>query len=93
MDSSNAFKKRKKNYLCYTIIHEENKVNNLTFKFTYNELFRICKILDMDSNKLKYLVSTSKTTIFSVEIENQNLLKKIALKKAKYFNLPSFSFS
>lgn len=43
--------------------HEENELNNITSEFTYNESFQICKNLDRGSNKLKYFISTSKTTL------------------------------
>lgn len=46
---------------------EENKVNNLTSKFIYNELFLICKKLDSELSKLKNIVSISKSTISSLE--------------------------
>lgn len=71
MDSSGEYEKEKEIFLCPITIHEENKGNNITFEFTYNELFHICKKLNMDSSKLKHLVSIFQTIIYSLQIENQ----------------------
>lgn len=49
MDSSNEYEQEEETYLCLMIIYTENKINNLTFEFTYNELFPVYKKLDKDS--------------------------------------------
>lgn len=77
MNSFGEFEKEEKIYQCPMTTHTENKVRNITSKFTYNILFCICKNLDRDSSKLKHLVSTSKTTIYSLEKEKKMLLKEI----------------
>lgn len=55
---------------------ENPEDDELTFHFSYNDLFRKCKKLNKESCNLKHFVSTSKTTISSTEIENKNLLEE-----------------
>lgn len=64
--------------------HEENKVNNLTFEFTYNELFLIYKKLYSESSKLiKNIVYVFKSTIYSLEKENKSMLEEIDCLREK----------
>lgn len=45
MDSSNECEKEKEIHLYLMTNHEKNKVNSLTSKFNYNNLFCICTML------------------------------------------------
>lgn len=43
---------------------ENHQDNEATSHFFYHDLFRICKKLKKETNKLEQIISTSKGTIF-----------------------------
>lgn len=61
--------------------HEEDVV---TSYFFYNDLFQTCKNINKETGKLNHLVSTYKTIIFFIELENKNLLEVIESIKERH---------
>lgn len=66
MDSLNEEAK-----ICLMANHEDNEV---TYHFSYHDLFQICKKLNKETSKLEQIFSNSKETTPFFEIENENLI-------------------
>lgn len=66
------------------IKHHDDEV---TSKFSYHDLFRLCKKLMKETTKLDKIISTSKDTIYFLETKNKILEKEIELLREKEENV------
>lgn len=61
---------------CNIFLMENHQEDGVTYHFSYHDLFRICKKITKETNKLEQKNSTSKGIISSLESKNKTLEKK-----------------
>lgn len=77
-----------------TCLMANQKEDEITSYFSYQDLFHIFKKLTKEISKLEQIVFTSKDTISFLKLKNKNLLKEIEnLKERQYDLIQNFSSS